>query len=189
MKKFGTPMRAGPGSASEKVGFAAVGEPSGFSAGEAASSMGLRTLSLARPTPESRLPLARLTGFSSADGRCLRGAVAGIRVAAVTAGAGVPAAGVSAAALRFVGGLLGRGKVTSGLSGVLTGEAVGVGVGVWAGPRSTISWTGAGRPGICTCSTGVPGGTSTVIVSVWPVTNVTCTRCRAADADVTRTTA
>ena len=70
MKKFGTPMRAGPGSASEKVGFSGVGEPSGFSAGGAAS-LGLRTLSLARPTPESRFPSARLTGFSSVDGRCL----------------------------------------------------------------------------------------------------------------------
>ena len=184
MKKFGTPMRAGPGSASEKVGFAAVGEPSGFSAGGAASSTGLRTLSLARPTPESRLPLARLTGFSSADGRsCVEPSPASV----------LPPPAPEFPLPLFPPPPFGSSGVSSGvgtgLSGVLTGEAVGVGVGVWAGPRSTISWTGAGRPGICTCSTGVPGGTSTVIVSVWPVTNVTCTRCRAADADVTRTTA
>ena len=30
MKKFGTPTRAGPGVASEKVGFEAAGVPSGF---------------------------------------------------------------------------------------------------------------------------------------------------------------
>ena len=49
--------------------------------------------------------------------------------------------------------------------------------------------TGAGRPGICTCWTGVPGGTSTVTVSTWPVTSVTCTRCISADAVATSTTA
>jgi hypothetical protein len=30
MKKFGTPIRAAPGSASEKVGFDGAGEPSAF---------------------------------------------------------------------------------------------------------------------------------------------------------------
>ena len=73
-------------------------------------------------------------------------------------------------------------------SGVAWAEAVAVGVAVTVGacvavgvgvvsvePRSTIEETGAGRPGIWSWSTGVPGGTSTVIVSCWPVTRVTRT--------------
>ena len=61
-------------------------------------------------------------------------------------------------------------------STVTTGGAVAVGEGVLSTePRSTIEATGAGRPGIWSWSTGVPGGTSTVIVSCWPVTSVTRT--------------
>ena len=57
-----------------------------------------------------------------------------------------------------------------------TGGAVAVGDGVLSvEPRSTIEETGAGRPGICNCSTGVPGGMSTVIVICCPVTRVTRT--------------
>ena len=44
--------------------------------------------------------------------------------------------------------------------------------------------TGAGRPGIWISETGVPGGTSTVTVSTWPVTSVTWTRCISAEATV-----
>ena len=59
---------------------------------------------------------------------------------------------------------------------VTVGAVVAVGVGVVSvEPRSTIEATAAGRPGIWSCSTGVPGGTSTVIVSCWPVTSVTRT--------------
>ena len=52
------------------------------------------------------------------------------------------------------------------------------------GRRSTA--TGAGRPGISIDSTDAPGGTSTVSVSVWPLTSVTVTRCSSADAGTTR---
>ena len=59
---------------------------------------------------------------------------------------------------------------------VTVGAWVAVGVGVVSvEPRSTIEETGAGRPGIWSWSTGVPGGISTVIVSCWPVTSVTRT--------------
>ena len=67
------------------------------------------------------------------------------------------------------------------------GTAVGTGVGVATGPRSVIDCTGAGRPGIEIDSTEAPGGTSTVIVSVWPVTSVTVTRCSSAEAGTTTT--
>jgi diguanylate cyclase (GGDEF)-like protein len=69
------------------------------------------------------------------------------------------------------------------------GVAPAVGVGVAIAPRSWIDLTGAGRPGIDTPDTGVPGGTSTVTVSCWPVTSVTSTRCSWADAVATRTPA
>ena len=59
---------------------------------------------------------------------------------------------------------------------VTVGAVVAVGVGVVSvEPRSTIEATAAGRPGIWSWSTGVPSGTSTVIVSCWPVTSVTRT--------------
>src|SRR4051794_21665662 len=61
MKKFGTPIRAGPGVESEYVGGAALGEPPGFCPRPASS-----TLSFARPAPERTLESARLTGLSSA---------------------------------------------------------------------------------------------------------------------------
>src|SRR5919108_6556565 len=64
MKKFGTPIRAGPGVASEYVGLAGVGEPSGFCVGGTASDVS-STLSRARPTAERTLRSARLTALSS----------------------------------------------------------------------------------------------------------------------------
>jgi len=60
--------------------------------------------------------------------------------------------------------------------GATVGAVVAVGVGVVSvEPRSTIEETGAGRPGIWTWPTDEPAGTSTVIVSCWPVTSVTRT--------------
>jgi hypothetical protein len=67
---------------------------------------------------------------------------------------------------------VGVGVAVSWTATVGAGVAVGV---PSAEPRSTIEATGAGRPGICTWDTGVPGGTSTVTVSCWPVTSVTRT--------------
>ena len=59
---------------------------------------------------------------------------------------------------------------------MIVGAVVAVGVGVVSvEPRSTIDATAAGRPGIWTWSTDVPGGISTVIVSCCPVTSVTRT--------------
>src|SRR4029077_16957371 len=56
-----------------------------------------------------------------------------------------------------------------GIDGVVTFGTVGIAVGVAVAiaPRSWIVLTGAGRPGIETELTGVPGGTSTVSVSCW----------------------
>ena len=71
---------------------------------------------------------------------------------------------------------LGAGVGVAVAVGWTVGEAVAVGVGVLSvEPRSTIDAIAAGRPGICSWSTGVPGGMSTVIVSCWPVTSVTRT--------------
>ena len=58
MKKFGTPMRAGPGVDSEKVGLAGVGEPSGFVARSAAS----LTLSRARPHARAQVAVGPVDG-------------------------------------------------------------------------------------------------------------------------------
>src|SRR6185369_5090249 len=66
MKKFGTPIRAGPGVDSEYVGLAGLGEPSGLVPVEE-STVSL-ALSFARPAPERTLPSARLTAFSSGVG-------------------------------------------------------------------------------------------------------------------------
>src|SRR3954454_16348003 len=69
MKKFGTPIRAGPGVDSEYVGLAAFGEPSGL-VPVVESTVSL-TLSFARPTPERPWPSARWTALSSGVGTCV----------------------------------------------------------------------------------------------------------------------
>src|SRR3954462_15370335 len=61
MKKFGTPMWAGPGVASEKLGLVGAGEPSGLlsagAGGIAASFVGaVESLAHSRPEVEVELP-------------------------------------------------------------------------------------------------------------------------------------
>src|SRR4051794_34629245 len=90
MKKFGTPIRAGPGVESEKVGFVGAGEPSwlvsaGAGAGVVAGVLFPVVWCLSRPEVESEcltlpvppdcpLPVRRLVDF-------LRGELAGMGVA------------------------------------------------------------------------------------------------------------
>src|SRR3954451_1220800 len=139
MKKFGTPMRAGPGVASEKVGLAAFGEPSAFSPGTApATSL---TLSFARPAPARTLESARLTGFSSA--------CTGAAVEPFPPPEGEEPEPLPPPPPRWLPGVaIGLGTWTCG---TLTGRTVGVaiGVGVATGPRSRMLLIGAGRPLIC----------------------------------------
>ena len=77
MKKFGTPIGAGPGRRDREVGFAGVGEPSGVLRRAVTSS----TVSLCAPAPLRTLPSARLTGLSSPPRPSRWTSVAAARVA------------------------------------------------------------------------------------------------------------
>ena len=129
----------------------------------AASTVSL-TLSFARPAPERTLPSARLTALSSGVGTWVWVEPSPPPVLLLPPPALLP----PPCWLPGVG--VGVGDLDLGQVGTVGTVGVGIGVGVATGPRSTMFWTGAGRPGICTCWTGVPGGTSTVTVSTWPVT-------------------
>ena len=139
MKKFGTPMRAGPGSASETVGLSSVGVPSvlrvGLDSSTCFSTCSTRFSSL--PVSDSELGerARRLCAGSSLPPR-------------LSPPPRFPRAGASAPS---PGGSVGAGvgvgvRVGAGAAGVAV--AVGEGVAVATGPRSTIDCTGAGRPGI-----------------------------------------
>src|SRR5215217_1251277 len=185
MKKFGTPMRAAPGVAIETVGLSSVGEPSVLRVGferstclrpppTASSSVPVSDSDFGfaeprrsplRPSPP-RPPLPPLRfGAAGADGR--------------SSPSELPPCWREGCSFWGVGGGLGVEE------GVGTAVGTGSGVGVATGPRSVIDWTGAGRPGIWIDWTDEPGGTSTVIVSVCPVTSVTLTRWSSAEAGTT----
>ena len=151
MKKFGTPGSAGPGVATERVGSLGVGVPSGLRAGGAA---GVAVAAGRRSSPERTWALPRR--FPRA--RCCCAAPP-----PPSAGAVGTAVGVAVAAGVCVGSAVGAG-VSVGV-GVAVVVVTGVGTGVATGPRSSTSWTSAGRPVKATWSTGVPGGTSTARVS------------------------
>src|SRR3954470_16130891 len=161
MKKFGTPGLAAPGCASEYVGSLVAGGfawSSGTGVGVGASG----TL----PVSDSVLtapPVAWLTVSS-----VLTCALVFVLVTVLPdfeCGVAVGEADGAGVALA-----VGLGDAVA----ATVGAAVGVGV-ESVEPRSTIEAIGAGRPGICSWSTGVPGGMSTVIVSCWPVASVTRT--------------
>src|SRR4051794_27642526 len=165
MKKVGTPICAGPGGAGESVGVAGVGAPSGRLGAAGAGFLGA---GFTRPAPDAWLSAPPAVFAPERPVRVPRDAGAfgfGLLIVGVGFGRGV---GVT---------------VTFGTVGIA------VGVAVVTAPRSWIVLIGAGRPGIGTEPTGVPGGTSTVRVSCWPVTRVTSTRCSCADAVATRTPA
>ena len=185
MKKFGTPIRAAPGVASETVGLSRVGDPSvlrvGFErstrflarSGVACSSVPLRASEFGLTAPSSPTigvfssPFEPLP-LSVPEGCVLSPSEAWSSPCCCWSGCSCAGAG------------------TSGVA-VTVGTAVGTGVAVAATPRSVIDCTGAGRPGIWSEPTEAPGGTSTVIVSVCPVTSVTETRCSSAEAGTTTT--
>src|SRR4051794_25665943 len=164
MKKLGTPTLAAPGGASVYVGSAGVGGVSGAGAGVTWGTA---------PVSDCVLPAASFVTFPVVSVTFLTGLSAfGLPLLLplplpVWPWAGAVAVGDGAA---VVGAAVGVGET------VTPTGAVAVGVGVpSAERRSTIEATGAGRPGICTWSTGVPSGTSTVTVSCWPVISVTRT--------------
>src|SRR3954454_23069611 len=168
MKKFGTPIGAGPGRASEKVGLAGVGTPSVASAG--ALALALRTV------PEESC--STVLPAPSTSGRALRLALPDCFWGFCCCwlwdwpwSAGCGASGVACAGCwsgwvwtwTCAGGVLGcEGAVTS-----------------WTLTIPPLT------PGILIWSTGVPGGTSTVTVTFWPVASVTTSVRWSADAGIT----
>src|SRR3954465_14786571 len=156
MKKFGTPIGAGPGRARLKVGSAAVGAPPGVRgflstlAAPVASLTAPATASLEPSTLSLALRLA-LPVVSWAD--CCGESfveVAGVGAFGFWAGSCAGGAGWLPDPLSAGGGGAG------GVGGAAEAEGIGVVI-----------------PGILIWSIGVPGGTSTVTVSVCPVTRVT----------------
>src|SRR3954452_11749344 len=168
MKKFGTPIGAGPGRARLKVGSAAVGAPSGWRvlplstlAEPVASLTAPATWSLAPSTLSLALRLAWPVVFwADCCGELVDGA-AGWGAAGFWAGSCAGGAGSLLGPVSEGGGV-------AGACGTSETEAIGVVM-----------------PGILIWSIGVPGGTSTVTVSVWPVTSVTSSVRCSADAGMT----
>src|SRR3954447_25299249 len=159
MKKFGTPIGAGPGSASEKVGSAAVGAPSG--------------LCLAPFLPTSAAPVAALTAPATSSLEPLTFSLAlclASPVAFLAASSGLAAAAVGAVGAAAGAGYCGAGWSPLGVVSVV----------VVAGGTSETETMGGVIPGIVIWSIGVPGGTSTVTVTVWRPRRVTTSvRCSA----------
>src|SRR3954452_10452052 len=167
MKKFGTPILAAPGAASVYVGSAGEGgvtfvSSTGGGVGVASGTLPVSDFVLGAASSAcwagrgpTRVTLSRADPVFPAPG--------GVATPGDALGAGE-----AVAAWVAVGGCV--------TVGVTVGVFVAVGSGVLsADPRSTIEATAAGRPAIWTWSTGVPDGTSTVIVSCCPVTSVTRT--------------
>src|SRR3954454_22809422 len=174
MKKLGTPMRAGPGCASESVGFWSVGEPSELRVGFAGSGVAARwTL----PASDSALASAGCEAPAVGDG---------VRtVPPPRLGAEPPFDDVFWPPAREWSGVAEGDGLGDGVAvrvGEGWGAGVAPGVGVATGPRSVMLDAGAGRPGIVTEVGDTPGGTSTVTTIVCPVTSLTCSRCNSADA-------
>ena len=132
MKKFGTPTRAGPGVASEKVGFETAGLPSGFASFGAGvrrrwCESSLSSTSIPQPRREVEgevLPVSPSQSPASEFFRFLRSELvspAGVGVAVLV--------GVAVAVGSGVGTVVSTGEG----KGVGSAEAVGVAVGVPAG--------------------------------------------------------
>ena len=141
MKKFGTPIAAGPGWASEKLGLSTVGAPSGVAGlGHALLALGAEVLDPLGPEPGLRLLLGRSCG------RRLLAALA-------------------AAGLGRLGGLLGGGRLVpcEGCEGCCWGGVSGV-EGTWTGGGAGISEQDTSTP-----PAGMLPHEGAVMVSVWPV--------------------
>ena len=168
MKKFGTPAFAAPGSASENDGSSCEGGSTWASGTGVEVGVGVGVATLPVSDCVFASPFALLDSSSS----CL---------SSVTGSSWVACRALGLSGLALLGARAWRSRSGAGVGvavavGWTVGEAVAVGVGVLSvEPRSTIEAIGAGRPGICSWSSGVPGGMSTVIVSCWPVTSVTRT--------------
>lgn len=155
MKKFGTPIGAGPGSANEKVGFAAVGTPGpvGPVGGLGECEVVVEVLVPVGPL-EPLLPLGPLGPLEpcfEAEPRFLPVPLFGggfVVVLVVEDGA--------------VGPLEPLGTVTEGV--VLE-----------VGAHEAVAFCTGPTPAGIICEAGVPGGTLTLKDSVWPVTSVTVT--------------
>src|SRR4051812_14899613 len=164
MKKFGTPGLAAPGCASEYVGSLLAGGCAWSSGAGVARGVGVGVGVATLPVSDSVLaaPEGWLTAAPVFCWACGLGFATRFFV--------LPFADFEFGAAVALGSAVGVGAAVT----ATVGAAVGVGV-ESVEPRSTIEATGAGRPGICSWSTGVPGGISTVIVSCWPVVSVTRT--------------
>src|SRR3954468_3452245 len=171
MKKFGTPMRAGPGLATEIVGFSSDGEPSVLTVGFVGSGVLVRSTFPTRVSPLAStawLPVAGglrppapgvLTGAGEdeppEDGRSEPGAgvdgagadgVPGVGSGRPGVATGRPGLGVGVGVRVGVGVGVRVGVGIGVRVGVGVGARVGVGVGVGVstGPRSVTLCTGAG---------------------------------------------
>src|SRR4051794_39647476 len=162
MKKFGTPIGAGPGRARLKVGSAAVGAPPGVRG--FLSTLAAPVASLTAPATASLEP--------STLSLALRLALPVVSWADCCGELSVEVAG--AGAFGFWAGSC------AGGAGWLPEPPSGGGGVVGVGGTSETEAIGVVIPGILIWSIGVPGGTSTVTVSVWPVMRVTSSvRCSA----------
>src|SRR4051794_10582041 len=172
MKKFGTPIGAGPGRAAEKVGLAGVGTPSPwrmmvpwgasamvFAAFSAASLASLR----------SALPVVFWPCWPPAemDGAWAPELIVGACWASVLVLAGA-ASGAGEVLVPVSAGAAGASPVPVAAGGV---EPVSAGAG--AGASCVTLSTGVETPGSGIWSAGVSAGASTWTVTVWPPTSVT----------------
>ena len=174
MKKFGTPIGAAPGCASEKVGLSSVGVPSIARPGTLSAAFFLAW----RLSSETSFLLLRLPALNFLlPAGCPEPAwpePPWLRLGAP--GLSLPSG---------VGVALGFGLVpgTVGTAGTVgTGSGVPVGVGTAIGPLSMICAIAPVMPGTTICEAGVPGAMSTVLVMRWPVTRTTVTECNSAAA-------
>jgi hypothetical protein len=171
MKKFGTPIGAAPGIASEKVGLSSVGEPSG-----ARPRPWLRFRDFFLRTVRSTSPVIRLASILPARKVRLRLRPSRVPVEPEPAPAS-PESAPPTVRLGAPGPSLPSGVGVDVTDGTVGTAAGGVGVGVETGPWSMTSLMGPETPGIWTEPTDAPGGTSTVVWMRTPVTRTTVTEC------------
>ena len=182
MKKFGTPMRAGPG-VDERDGRVVERRRSVAVAGRVGLvdlRLGLLGLLLELTAERLGVRAPACSGRSATAAACRPWACPRPWLAGPCPRARARASRPGPGRCRTA---VGRGR--RGGLGPAWRSRSGSGVCVATAPWSTIDRTGAGRPGISIESTVAPGGMSTLSVIVCPSTSVTVTRCSSAEAGTT----